>query len=189
VHRLALLGVAAVLAACGSAAADERPAAARPVALLGRPPVLVAGRAWDAQLRVAGRGIPLLLVERGARRLGFRTLRLRPGRFHAVVRVPLAGRWALAARLRGRRFPLGTLVVNVSGATLLGLLAGLAVRGDALLLAGTAVLGSYTTFSTWMFETHRLAEDGQWAAGAANVVVSVAFGVAAAALGRWIGGG
>ena len=43
---------------------------------------------------------------------------------------------------------------------MLGLFAGLALHGDALLLAGTALLGSYTTFSTWMFETHRLAEDG-----------------------------
>ena len=89
----------------------------------------------------------------------------------------------------GGRFPLGTLVVNLSGAVLLGLLTGLALRGDAFLLAGSGLLGSYTTFSTWLFETHRLAEDGQRALVAANVVLSLVLGVAAAALGRALGGG
>ena len=56
---------------------------------------------------------------------------------------------AVSLRL-GRRFPVGTLVVNVSDAFLLGLLAGLGVGGRAILLVGTATLGSYTTFSTWM---------------------------------------
>ena len=63
---------------------------------------------------------------------------------------------------------------------MLGLFAGLALQGDALLLAGTAMLGSYTTFSTWMLETHRLAEDGAARAARANVVVSLALGFGAA---------
>jgi CrcB protein len=89
----------------------------------------------------------------------------------------------------GGRFPLGTLVVNLSGAAVLGLLVGLALHGDAYLLAGTAVLGSYTTFSTWMFESHRLAEDGwSWLAGV-NVVLSLVLGLGAAELGRLVGGG
>jgi len=96
---------------------------------------------------------------------------------------------ALVSARTGGRFPAGTLAVNVSGAVLLGLLAGLALHGDALLLAGTALLGSYTTFSTWMFETHRLAEDGRGRHAVLNVVASVVLGVAAAALGRWLGGG
>ena len=49
----------------------------------------------------------------------------------------------------GRGFPYGTLVVNLSGAVILGLLAGLALGGDGALLAGTAAVGSYTTFSTF----------------------------------------
>ena len=73
----------------------------------------------------------------------------------------------LSARAAGT-FPLGTFVVNITGALLLGLVTGLAVEGEALVLIGTATLGSYTTFSTWMLETHRLAEEG--AAGAAWVV-------------------
>jgi CrcB protein len=64
----------------------------------------------------------------------------------------------------------------------------LALEGNALLLAGTATLGSYTTFSTWMLETHRLAEDGELPLAAVNISMSLAIGVGAAALGRLIGG-
>jgi CrcB protein len=84
-------------------------------------------------------------------------------------------------------FPAGTLVVNASGALLLGALTGAAVSGHALLLAGTATIGSYTTFSTWMFETHRLGEDGELVAGALNVIVSLIVGLVAVAVGRLIG--
>jgi CrcB protein len=89
----------------------------------------------------------------------------------------------------GGDLPWGTFVVNLSGAVLFGLLTGLALKGDALLLAGTAVLGSYTTFSTWMFESHRLAEDDRPWMLWANIAVSLVAGVGAAALGRLIGGG
>ena len=84
-------------------------------------------------------------------------------------------------------FPFGTLAVNASGALILGLLTGLALSGEALLLAGTATIGSYTTFSTWMLETHRLGEDGQFLQGALNVLVSVIVGFGAAVLGKSIG--
>ncbi len=86
-------------------------------------------------------------------------------------------------------FPLGTFVVNVSGAFVLGLLSGLALGANAALLAGTATVGAYTTFSTWMLETHRLGEDGRQLPMALNVVVSLAVGIGAAALGRAIGSG
>ncbi|HEX4837030.1 MAG TPA: fluoride efflux transporter CrcB [Solirubrobacteraceae bacterium] len=85
-------------------------------------------------------------------------------------------------------FPFGTLAVNVSGALALGLLSGLALSGEALVLTGSAAIGSYTTFSTWMFETHRLGEDGQLLPAALNVLVSVVAGLGAAVLGRSIGG-
>jgi CrcB protein len=115
------------------------------------------------------------------------------------VWAAVAGVGGLGATLRflldgaiGRRtqrdFPLGTLTVNLSGAFVLGLLTGLALEGDALLIAGTATIGSFTTFSTWMLETHRLAEDGDLPAAAVNIVLSLVAGVAAAALGRLIGG-
>lgn len=85
-------------------------------------------------------------------------------------------------------FPLGTLAVNLSGAFVLGLLTGLALTGDAMVLAGGATIGSYTTFSTWMLETHSLAEDERRRAAMMNVLVSVAVGLGAITLGRTIGG-
>jgi CrcB protein len=102
----------------------------------------------------------------------------------AIARFVVDG--AVSARVR-RELPVGTLVVNLSGAVVLGLLAGLALPEDAALLAGTATIGSYTTFSTWMLETQRLTEDGDVIAAFANVVVSVIAGVAAAAAGRAVG--
>ena len=93
----------------------------------------------------------------------------------------------LVASAVGRDFPFGTLAVNVSGAMILGLLTGLALGHDQALLAGTAAVGSYTTFSTWRFETDRLAEERQFRRAAANVIVTLVLGVTAAALGRLIG--
>jgi CrcB protein len=84
-------------------------------------------------------------------------------------------------------FPAGTLVVNLSGAFLLGLLAGGAVEGDARLLLGAGVIGSYTTFSTWMVETQRIDEAGKRRIAVANVGLSVVLGLGAAALGHAIG--
>lgn len=91
------------------------------------------------------------------------------------------------ARRSGSSFPLGTTVVNLSGAVLLGVLSGLAVPADVALVVGTGTVGSYTTFSTWMLETQRLAEERQNLHAAVNVVASLVLGLAAAALGRWIG--
>jgi len=92
----------------------------------------------------------------------------------------------VSARAAGG-FPLGTFVVNITGALLLGLVTGLAVKGDALVLIGTATLGSYTTFSTWMLETERLTEEGQLPVAEFNILLSLAVGVGAIALGRVIG--
>jgi fluoride exporter len=84
-------------------------------------------------------------------------------------------------------FPLGTLAVNLVGSLALGGLAGAGVAGDALALAGTAFLGSFTTFSTLALETQRLAEDGELGYALANALGSLAAGFAAAALGWAIG--
>ena len=87
----------------------------------------------------------------------------------------------------GSEFPFGTLAINLSGSFLLGLLTGLHVTGDALLIEGTATIGSYTTFSTWMLESHRLAEDGELGLAATNLAISLLLGFGAALLGRTIG--
>ncbi|HEU5362288.1 MAG TPA: fluoride efflux transporter CrcB [Gaiellaceae bacterium] len=87
----------------------------------------------------------------------------------------------------GGEFPLGTLAVNVLGSFCLGLLTGLSVTGDALLLEGTATLGSFTTFSTWMLEAERSSEEGEIGIAGANVAVSLAGGIVAAILGWLVG--
>ena len=74
------------------------------------------------------------------------------------------------ARRVARGFPFGTLTVNLSGAVALGLITGLALSHTAALLVGTAFVGSYTTFSTWMLETERLAEERRHRAALANIV-------------------
>lgn len=91
-------------------------------------------------------------------------------------------------RRAARSFPFGTLTVNISGAALLGLVGGLALSRHAALLADTAFIGSYTTFSTWMLETQRLGEERQIWFAVANIVVSMLLGMAAALLGQWIAG-
>lgn len=107
------------------------------------------------------------------------------GGIGALGRFVLDG--AVSSRL-GRGFPFGTLAVNLSGALALGVLVGAAVSDDALRLAGTGLLGAYTTFSTWALESHRLGEDGRLPLGAVNFAVSLALGVAVAWAGEQLGG-
>ena len=92
------------------------------------------------------------------------------------------------ARRAARSFPFGTLAVNISGAALLGLLGSLALSRHTALLADTAFVGSYTTFSTWMLETQRLSEERQVRNAVANIVVSIVLGIGAALFGQWIAG-
>lgn len=102
----------------------------------------------------------------------------------AVLRFLVDG---IVSARTGRAFPYGTMVVNISGAVILGLLAGLALPADAALLAGTAAVGSYTTFSTWMLESQRLTEERQVRKAGLNIGLSLVLGVAAAALGQAVG--
>jgi CrcB protein len=103
------------------------------------------------------------------------------GGLGAVLRFLLDG--AVSRRV-GRAFPYGTLAVNLSGATALGVLAGAAVHGDAYKLWGVGLIGGFTTFSTWMLESHRLGEDGRLPLGLMNFALSLAAGMAAV----WLGG-
>jgi len=93
---------------------------------------------------------------------------------------------AAATRRLGVRFPWGTMIVNLSGAFMLGLLHGAEVSHTALTLAGAAFLGSLTTFSTWMLETTRLLKTS-FVTAAANVAGSLLAGVALAELGNLVG--
>ncbi|BCK68645.1 hypothetical protein Srufu_025980 [Streptomyces libani subsp. rufus] len=81
-------------------------------------------------------------------------------------------------------FPWGTFTVNVAGSLILGLLTGAVTSGaassHAQLLLGTGLCGGLTTYSTFSYETFRLAADGARGYAAANAVASVAAGLAAA---------
>ena len=103
----------------------------------------------------------------------------------AVGRLLLDG--AVSARRSGT-FPAGTFVVNLAGSLVLGVLVGAGTGEEGLRLFATGLIGSFTTFSTWIFESHRLAEDGEAGVAFANVAISLVAGVALAWIGIEIGG-
>jgi fluoride exporter len=84
-------------------------------------------------------------------------------------------------------FPWGTFVINVSGSLLLGLLTGLALHHGlpavAVTVLGVGLLGGYTTWSTYLWETLALAETGTMGEAALNLVGSLVVGFAAAGVG------
>ena len=93
-------------------------------------------------------------------------------------------------RWHGGRFPWGTLLFNVCGSLLLGILLGAAASGpsgalstETLALLATGFCGALTTYSTFSFETVRLIEDGELAAAVGNVLLSLGCGLAAGILG------
>jgi CrcB protein len=89
-------------------------------------------------------------------------------------------------RLRGD-FPFGTVVVNISGSFVLGLVTGLAAHHGLphapTVIIGSGFAGGYTTLSTWAWETVTLAESGEVLESTSNVLGSFAGGLAAAAAG------
>lgn len=107
------------------------------------------------------------------------------GAVGALARFRLDG--AVARRVAGD-FPWGTTAVNVLGALLAGVVAGAGLDGGDRVLLAVGALGSFSTFSTWMLETHRLAEDGRSGLALVNLAAPLAAGLAAAGLGWWIGG-
>ncbi len=88
-------------------------------------------------------------------------------------------------------FPLGILSVNLSGSLVLGVLVGSGLHHGLstawLTVAGTGLIGSYTTFSTFTFDTVRLAESDRWMVSVLNVMVSLTAGIGAAAAGLALG--
>jgi CrcB protein len=89
------------------------------------------------------------------------------------------------ARLAGRRFPWGILLVNLSGSFALGVVT--TALPDAAFLLGAGLLGGYTTFSTAMLDTVALWRDGERPASAFNAVGMLLLGVLAAGLGLALG--
>lgn len=90
-------------------------------------------------------------------------------------------------------FPIGTFVINVSGSLGLGILTGVfaahvSAPADVKVLVGTGFLGAYTTFSTLAYESVQLGREGAPGYAVANLLGSTAAGIAAAAIGIWLGG-
>jgi CrcB protein len=96
----------------------------------------------------------------------------------------------LVQRRAGTAFPAGTLVVNLSGSLVLGALVGSGLHHGIsaawLTVAGTGLIGSYTTFSTFTFDTVRLA-GAHRSVSLLNAAVSVTAGIGAAAAGLALG--
>ena len=91
------------------------------------------------------------------------------------------------ARRVGRSFPWATLLINVTGSFLLGLVLGVSMHhglasGPTLLL-GTGFAGGYTTLSTWAWDTVTLAREQHRLRAVANVLVSLSAGLLATAAG------
>ena len=100
-------------------------------------------------------------------------------------------RWGIGTWMVGRTgpgFPWHTMLINVAGAFLIGVLMALSVErgvvsGDWRLFLGTGVLGGFTTFSTLSYESIALMQNGLWSAGFVNMFGSAILGLGAA----WIG--
>ena len=104
-----------------------------------------------------------------------------------VSRYWLSGLFALAV---GGAFPLGTVVVNITGCFIIGFFAELTgpdgrvfVGNDARQFLMTGICGGYTTFSSFSLQTLNLARDSEWLLAGANVVLSVVLSLVAVWLG------
>jgi CrcB protein len=105
--------------------------------------------------------------------------------------IAAAARFALDAEVTVRwpsRFPLGILLVNLSGALALGIAAAAGLHGEAYAILAGGAIGSFTTFSTWILDSHRLAGAGRADLAWLNIALSLLAGFAAVALGHWLGG-
>lgn len=103
-----------------------------------------------------------------------------------------AARLVMDAQIRRHesRFPAGTMIINVIGSLLLGLVTGLVSAGLPTKMqdiAGTGFLGGYTTFSTACLEVVRLARDRRIGAAIGHATVMLVLGTAAAAGGWSVG--
>jgi CrcB protein len=110
------------------------------------------------------------------------------GAFGTGLRLWLSG---LLATKYGETFPVGTLVVNIIGSFVISLFAGLAGPDGPWLVSAltrqvvtVGVLGGFTTFSSFSFQTLNLLNDGQWARAGANIVLSLALCLLAVWLGQ-----
>ena len=108
------------------------------------------------------------------------------GFFGAISRLLIG----LACRRGFPHFPVGTLVVNLSGCFFLGwFMSYIATRGGVSETTRLAItvgfIGTYTTFSTFMYESDAMIRDPQWLKASVNIVGSIVLGLLAVRLGAW----
>jgi CrcB protein len=109
----------------------------------------------------------------------------------AIGSVARYGGSSLIAAWAGETFPLGTMLVNISGSFVIGFFAALTgpdgrvmVSGDFRQFVMVGICGGYTTFSSFSLQTLTLAQDGEWLWAGANVVLSVVLCLLAVWLGH-----
>jgi CrcB protein len=110
------------------------------------------------------------------------------GGLGAVARFVLDG---LVRTRFSASFPVGTVLINVTGSLVLGFVSGVvlahAAPDDLRLIVGTGFCGGYTTFSTASFETVRLVEQRRLGLALLNGVGTLVVTVCVAAFGLWLG--
>lgn len=107
------------------------------------------------------------------------------GALGGVVRYLIGKRISEASR---SRLPMGTAVVNLTGALLLGVLTSLDIEGNLYALAGDGFLGAYTTFSTFMYEGFQLFQDREKLNALVYIAGTIVLGVLGFLAGLAIGG-
>jgi len=121
--------------------------------------------------------------------------------FVAVVLIGVAGGIGAAARFSldtlistysaRSPIPLGTMIINVTGSFVLGVVTGMAmahlVPPEVRAIAGTGFLAGYTTFSTASAQTADLVREGKWGAAIFNALSMLIAALTAAAFGLWLG--
>ena len=110
------------------------------------------------------------------------------GSLGSVLRFAVA---TVSGRLFGTDFPVGTFIINITGSLLLGwflaVIQSRIVVSDTFRLAvATGFVGAYTTFSTYMFESNKLIDEGSGLQATANLLGSMICGLAAVRLGMWL---
>jgi CrcB protein len=113
------------------------------------------------------------------------------GALGSMLRFGLAGAIDMKmVKAGGLVFPLGTIVVNITGCLIIGFIATVSSTEGRIFLSPLTrqfiligILGGYTTFSSFSLQTLLLAQGGQWWAAAANVLISVVLCL----IGVWLG--
>jgi CrcB protein len=112
------------------------------------------------------------------------------GFFGAIARLVVA---RLCGRVFATNFPVGTMVINLSGSLFLGwfltFVGSRAHVSETFRIAiAVGFVGAYTTFSTYMYESSKLMETGAILMAMANLIGSVVLGMIAVFFGIWLGG-